>query len=140
MATHKNYVEWFWRDWSYIINTQVIPNQEKIFNLFSNKFHSDAEKDWMKGRIRLQAQWEICAKACKEIHNILWWDISSNEELISIVNNIVNLDYKSLQDFFIILKDSYSNNLKIQNYINNICGQLKKMWDISKPHTTIQTE
>lgn len=140
MATHKNYVEWFWRDRKTLTETQLIPNQNEIFNLFSQKFHSDAEKDWSKGRVHLQARWETCANACNEIHNILWWNITNNEELISLINNIVNLDYKSLQDFFITLKDIYSNNPEVQTHINNVCEQLKKMWDVSKPHTTIQIQ
>ena len=140
MATHKNYVEWFWRNRDTIINTQLLPNQDEIFNLFSNKFHDDAEKDWSKGRVRLQTRWETCANACNEIHNSLWWDITNNEELTNLVKNIVNLDYWSLQDFFITLRKSYSNNPEILTHIDNICKQLKKMWDISEPHTTIKTE
>ena len=50
MSVHKNFVEWYWRDWNKLCKKELLPYQGEIFKLFSDKFHIDAEKDWKRWR------------------------------------------------------------------------------------------
>ena len=140
MAVHKNYVEWYWRDWNKLCSEKLLPYQNEIFKLFSDKFHIDAEKDWERWRKLLQSRWNKCWEICNEIHLILWWNDIINEDLKDLVNNIVNLDYNSLWDVFQTLKNQYSKvwEDRVSDQIDTICTYLEKMWRISSPHTTIQ--
>ncbi len=140
MSVHKIFVEWYWRDWNKLCNEKILPYQWEIFKLFSDKFHIDAEKDWERWRKLLKSRWKKCSELCNEIHLILWWNEAINEDLKDIVNNIVNLDYNSLSEFFQELKTKYLEACeeKIASQIEIICTYLEKMWRISSPHTTIQ--
>ena len=102
-SSHKNFVEEYWRNRDILIDNKIIPYQNAIFNLFSIKFESDAKKDWSKWRKKLEYLWFKCSNNCKEIHQILVTSNSSFDEYentIETINNIVNMDYWSLQDFF----------------------------------------
>ena len=140
MSVHKNFVEWYWRDWDKLCKEELLPYQKKIFKLFSDKFHIDAEKDWERWRKLLKSRWNKCSELCNEIHRTLWWNEVIKEDLKNIVNNIVNLDYNSLSEVFETLKAEYLKAWEkwIVNQIETICTYLKKMWKISSPHTTIQ--
>lgn len=140
MSVHKNFIEWYWRNRNKLCNEKIIPYQTQIFKLFSKKFHTDAEKDWERWRKLLKSRWNKCSEICKEIHLILWWSDIIDDDLKSLVNNIVNLDYNSLSEIFQTLKNKYSKywEMKIVSQIENICMYLEKMWRISAPHTTIQ--
>jgi hypothetical protein len=140
MSVHKNFIEWYWRDWNKLCEQKILPYQSKIFKLFSNKFYIDAKKDWERWRKLLKSRWNKCWEICNEIHLTLWWNDIINEELKNLVNNIVNLDYNSLSEIFQVLKNKYSKTGKqwIADQINLIYWYLEKMWRISSPHTTIQ--
>ena len=140
MSIHKNFIEWYWRNWNKLCEEKLLPYQSEIFKLFSDKFHIDAEKDWKRWRKLLKSRWNKCWEICNEIHLTLWWNEIINEELKNIVNNIVNLDYNSLSEVFQSLKVEYLKvwNEWIANQIDIICSYLEKMWKISSPHTTIQ--
>ena len=140
MSVHKNFVEWYWRDWNKLCEQKLLPYQGEIFKLFSDKFYIDAEKDWERWRKLLKSRWNKCWKICNEIHLVLWWNEVINENLKDLVNNIVNLDYNSLFEVFETLKAEYSETGEqwIADQINLICWYLEKMWRISSPHTTIQ--
>ena len=142
MALHKNFIEWYGRNWDKLCNEKILPYQEEIFKLFSDKFHIDAEKDWERWRKLLQSRWNKCSELCNEIHLILWWNEAIDEELKDIVINIVNLDYNSLSEVFEILKAKYLKTWEkwIASQIEIICTYLEKMWRISSPHTTIKKE
>ena len=142
MSIHKNFIEWYWRDWNKLCEQKLLPYQSEIFKLFSDKFHIDAEKDWERWRNLLKSRWNKCWEICNEIHLILWWNETINEELKDLVNNIVNLDYNSLSEVFQSLKAEYLKvwEEKIANQIENVCTCLEKMWRISEFRTTIKKE
>lgn len=141
MAVHKNYIEWYWRDWDKLCTEELLPYQNDIFKLFSDKFYTDAEKDRERWRKLLTFRWYRCSQLCKEIHENLEWNDIVDEELKDLVNNVVNLDYNSLSEVFQTLEDKYSNQWEewIASQIKNICDYLEKMWRISKPHTEIKS-
>lgn len=142
MSIHKNFIEWYWRNWDKLCNEKLLPYQNGIFKLFSEKFHSDAEKDGERWRKLLKLRWNKCGNICNEIHLILWWNDIINEDLKDLVNNVINFDYNSLLEIFQKLENKYSKawNKWIASQIKNICVYLEKMWDISKFHTTIKKE
>ena len=142
MSVHKNFVEWYWRNWNKLCDEKILPHQGEIFKLFSYKFHIDAEKDWERWRKLLKSRWNKCSELCNEIHLILWWNDIINEELKNLVNNIVNLDYNSLLGVFQAVKVEYLKawEKEIVNQIEIICTYLRKMWRISESHTTIKSE
>jgi len=142
MSIHKNFIEWYWRDWNKLCEQKLLPYQSEIFKLFSDKFHIDAEKDWERWRNLLKSRWNKCWEICNEIHLILWWNETINEELKDLVNNIVNLDYNSLSEVFQPLKAEYLKvwEEKIANQIEIVCTCLEKMWRISEFRTTIKKE
>jgi hypothetical protein len=140
MSVHKNFVEWYWRNWDKLCNEKILPYQGEIFKLFSDKFHIDAEKDWERWRILLKSRWNKCSELCNEIHLTLWWNDIIHKDLKEFVNNIVNLDYNSLSEVFKTLKVEYMKSWEeqITSQIEGVCIYLKKMWEISQPHTTIK--
>lgn len=142
MSVHKNFIEWYWRDWNKLCEQKLLPYQGEIFKLFSDKFHIDAEKDWERWRKLLKSRWNKCWEICNEIHLTLGWNDVINEELKDLVNNIVNLDYNSLSEVFQSLKAEYLKvwEGKIANQIENVCTYLEKMWRISESRTIIKNE
>lgn len=139
-SNHKNYVEWFDRDWPLLVKTKIIPNEKEIFELFSQKFHRDALKDNERWRENLRNYWEICSESCKNIHVALQWIDNINPSLKELVKNICDLDYESLQDIFQKIKLEYFNTWWDENIINEldtICKSLDKMRQISKKHTNV---
>ena len=142
MSVHKNFIEWYWRDWNRLCKEKLLPYQNEIFKLFSEKFHIDAENDWEKWRKLLKSRWNECGEVCNEIHLILWWNGIISKDLRDLVNNIVNLDYNSLLEVFQVLRDEYLKiwNQWVSSQIWIICIYLEKMWRISKSHTTIKNE
>jgi hypothetical protein len=142
MSVHKNFVEWYWRNWNKLCEQKILPYQSEIFKLFSDKFHIDAEKDWERWRKLLKSRWNKCSEICNEIHLVLWWNDVINEELKDLVDNIVNLDYNSVSEVFQVLKLKYLEawKEKIANHIEIICTYLEKMWIISEFRTIIKKE
>jgi len=57
MSVHKNFIEWYWRDRNKLCSEKLLPYQNEIFKLFSEKFHTDAEKDWERWRKLLESWW-----------------------------------------------------------------------------------
>lgn len=91
-STHKNFVPWYWRDWQKIKNEIIIPYKGNVFSLFQDKFHIDAEKDWERGRIKLQTRWQNCSDFCKELHTLLWIQGSiQNKNLMKIQEIVTNI-------------------------------------------------
>jgi hypothetical protein len=142
MSVHKNFIEWYWRDWNKLCEQKLLPCQGEIFRLFSDKFYIDAEKDWEKWRNLLKSRWNKCWELCKEIHLTLWWNEIIDWDLKDLVDNIVNLDYNSLLEVFQTLKAEYLETVEqwIADQINLICWYLEKMWRISELCTTIKKE
>ena len=140
MSIHKNFIEWYWRNRDKVCEEKILPYQNQIFKLFSEKFHIDAEKDGERWRKLLKIRWNKCSEICNEIHLTLWWNDVVNEDLKILVNNIVNLDYNSFLEIFQKLENKYSEawNEWTASQIKIICTYLEKMWRISSPHTTIQ--
>ena len=142
MSVHKNFVEWYWRNWNKLCEQKILPYQGEIFKLFSDKFYIDAEKDWERWRNLLKYRWNKCSELCNEIHLTLWWNEIINEELKDFVDNIVNLDYNSLLEIFQTLKVKYLEvwEEKIANQIEIVCTYLEKMWRISESRTIIKNK
>lgn len=138
-SNHKNFVETYWRNRSNLINNIILPHQNKIFNLLSKKFKSDANKDWERNRMKLKLLWYKCANKCDEIYKILdiWNNTTDNTNLEDIVNNIVNMDYESVEKLFNHLKENYKDNPEIYNSIQEICDNLAEMRKLSKKYTNI---
>ena len=139
-SDHKNYVEWFDRNWPLLVKTKIIPHEKKIFELFSQKFSHDAKEDLNRWRKILRELWNLCAASCQEMHNILAWNVENTIELKELVENIVNLDYESLWEVFNEIKASYaakSKDTEIEKHLNNICESLDKMRDKSKDKTNV---
>jgi len=143
-SNHKNYIEWYWRNRDTLINDTVIPYQNIIFNLFSNKFKLDSQKDWERWREKLKDLWDICANNCKLIQRIILLQNNEqfehnehNDNILKTVINIVDMDYWSLQDFFLALKNKYKTNPEIYKILDEIRNYVQKMREISKKHTEI---
>lgn len=141
MSIHKNYIEWYWSERDALCTQKLLPYQNEIFRLFSDKFYTDAENDREKWRKLLTYRWYRCSELCDEIHKNLEWNDIIGEDLKDLVNNIVDLDYNSLLEVFQILRDKYLEiwNQWISNQIDNICEYLDKMWKISKNRTEIKS-
>jgi len=139
---HKNFIEWYWRNRDKFCEEKILPYQNQIFKLFSEKFHRDAEKDWERWRKLLKSWWKKCGEICNEIHLTLWWNDMINGELKDLVNNIVNLYYNSLLEIFQVLESKYSEigEWWIASQIEIVCAYLEKMWRISESRTTIKKE
>lgn len=141
MSIHKNYVEWYWRQWDQLCSEKILPYQNEVFKLLGDKFYKDAENDREKWRELLTYRWYRCSELCDEIHKTLGWSDVVGENLKWLVNDVVNLDYNSLLEVFQTLKNKYSEdeNQWIANQIENICVYLEKMWNVSKKHTEIKS-
>lgn len=135
-SNHRNYVEWFERDWPLLVKNQIIPNEKNIFDLFSQKFKKDAEADLNRGRKILRRLWNLCANSCLEIHQILSWESGNNPKLSDLVKNIVNLDYESLGEIFSKIQDEYTSQ-EIKSHLQDVCDYIDKMRKISKNHTNV---
>jgi len=138
-SNHKNYVEWYDRNREDVIIQKILPHEKSIFELFNQKFFEDAQKDGDRGREWLMSLWICCANCCSMIHENFVWADSLDIELRQAVNDIVNMDYGSLCDFFDSLKTIYSSKWDeyTANKISNICVYLDKMRKISKKHTNV---
>lgn len=139
-SNHKNYIEWHWRNWNEIIKEIIIPYQNKIFESFSNKFKLDAQADWNRRRKKLQELWLKCAENCKKIHEILSLNFTQQcnpTDNTQIVNNIVNMDYWSVEIFFRKLKIQYRKQQQIYMLLDDTKKNLWEMRKISKKHTNI---
>ena len=139
-SNHKNYIEWFQRNRSTLVKNQIIPNEKKTFDLFSQKFSQDAEADFDRWRKILWTLWNLCANSCKEIHNILSWEVENNPELKNLAKDIINLDYESLWEIFKQIENEYHNKIwteDIQKHLQTIYTHIQNMRKISKNHTNI---
>jgi hypothetical protein len=138
-SNHKNFVEWLWRKRSKIIKDLIIPYQDRIFNSFSSKFELDAKADWNRWRKKLEELWFKCAENCKQIHEILTLDSlqSSSKDITSTVNNIINMDYWSVEKFFERLRNKYKNHPQVYRLLDDTKNNLWEMRRISKKHTNI---
>ena len=67
--------------------------------------------------MKLKLLWYKCANKCDEIYKILdiWNNTTDNTNLEDIVNNIVNMDYESVEKLFNHLKENYKDNPEIYN-------------------------
>ena len=141
-SSHKNFIEWYWRNRKVVIDNEIIPYQDAIFDLFNAKFKFDANKDWERKRIKLKELWIDCANNCKKIHEILHLEeyYNDNDDLMEIVSSIVDMDYWSLQEFFNLLCEEYKKDTKVYNILTKISDDIWKMRIISRKHTNIILE
>ena len=143
-SNHKNYLEDYWQNRDIAIQNEILPYQENIFRLFSAKFNFDANKDLERKRKKLYDLWINCWIDFDRIHVILNdekgnTDYDEDVEL-DIVQDIVNMDYGSVEKFFDTLKEKYSDNPKVYKLLDNICKNISEMRRISEKHTNIITK
>lgn len=138
-SSHKNFIEWLWRKRDKIIKDQIIPYQDRIFDSFSNKFKLDAKADRNRWRKKLGELWLKCAENCKQIHEILTLDScqSDSKDITWTVNNIINMDYWSVEEFFEKLKNRYKKHPQVYILLDDTKKNLWEMRRISKKHTNI---
>ena len=139
-SSHRNFVEWYKRNRDALISNEILPYQDAIFDLFNVKFKFDAKKDWEKWRVKLEELWLKCANKCKEIHETLQWNndfFYEYDDTMEMVNNIVNMDYWTLQNFFDTLKDKYKQNTQVYKLLSEISDCVWEMRKISKKYTNI---
>lgn len=151
-SEHKNYVEWYWRSRDKIAENEILPSEKEIFNLFSIKFKYDSEKDLQKWRKILSSLWNDCANLFQQIHQSLKQNLQEDElsedelsedELegaFDFVQKITDMDYKSINEFFQVLKSKYQNDKRIDDKMEKICENILHMRQISKEKTEIIQE
>ena len=153
-SQHKDYLEIYWKNWSKAIENEILPCQERIFELLSVKFNYDAKKDLDRKRIKLHDLWKKCWTDFSKIHSILT-DNQANSESYDedrqedIVQEIVDMTYWSVEELYKTLKEKYEKSTEMkEKYSSNpeiyqqllwlledICKNVSEMRRISKKHT-----
>lgn len=139
-SNHRNFVEIYWRNRNILIQNDILPYQKAIFDLFRVKFEYDAKKDLERWRKKLFELWQKCADNFRMIHSILKEDNiydNDEDEIFNSVQNIVDMDYWSVYEFFCSLKEKYADNTQIYQLLDDICNNISEMRRISKKHTNI---
>ena len=139
-SNHRNFVEIYWRNRNILIQNDILPYQKAIFDLFRVKFEYDAKKDLERLRKKLFELWQKCADNFRMIHSILKEDNiydNDEDEIFNSVQNIVDMDYWSVHEFFCSLKEKYADNTQIYQLLDDICNNISEMRRISKKHTNI---
>jgi len=141
-SNHKDYLEAYQQNRNAAIKNEILPYQENIFRLFSAKFNFDANKDLERKRKKLYNLWKSCWNKFDKIHSILNkknenFEHDDEDVELDIVQDIVNMDYGSVEKFFNTLKEKYSDNPEIYGLLNDICNNISEMRRISKNHTNI---
>ena len=141
-SNHKDYLNLYWKNRNKVVENEILPCQESIFELFSVKFNYDANEDLKRNRKKLFNLGKNCSKNLYEIHSILTkkqkfgesYDEDRQEE---IVQEIVNMTYQSVLELFETVKEKFSDNPKIEKLLQNTCDSISEMLEISKNHTNI---
>ena len=141
-SDHKNYTELYWRNRNVLIENEILPYQESIFELFGAKFNSDANKDLERKRKKLYDLGKSCADDFNKVHSIMIkrrkYNKSDDEDNeFDIAIEVVNMDYWSVKEFFDTLKNKYLNDNEIYPILDHICDNISEMRRISKKHTNI---
>ena len=117
-SDHKNYLPSYPFSTKEIIKNYILPNQKDIFENFAEKISNDAKKDGERGRKFLESQWLKASASCKRIA-ILSKETEWNSDN-QLVEEIINMDYQSVAEFFKELASYYevNNLLKSRQIIN----------------------
>ena len=134
-SNHKNYLPSYLFSTKEIIENYILPNQKDIFEKFAEKISNDAKKDGERWRKLLESQWMKASASCKRIA-ILSKETEWNSDN-QLVEEIINMDYQSVANFFKELALYYEVNNPINQELITIKELFESMWKVSKEHTNI---
>lgn len=134
-SNHRNYLPSYPFSTKEIIEKYIIPNWKYIFEDFSNKIAWDAEKDWARGRNFLKDQWIKASNCCKKLAMVAEQNEWNHNP--KLVEEIINMDYKSVADFFEELSNYYKLNKTIYQELIVVKEIFDSMWKVSASHTNI---
>ena len=134
-SEHKNYLPSYPFPTKEIIEKYILPNQKDVFEKFSEKIKSDAEKDGKRWRKFLESQWLKAASTCKII-SILSVPSEWNDES-QLVEEIIDMDYQSVADFFWELVWFFEKNTPINQELSTLKELFEAMRKVSKGHTNV---
>ncbi len=134
-SDHKNYLPSYPFSTKEIIEKYILPNQKNIFKEFSEKIKCDAEKDGKRGRKFLESQWMKIASTCKIISNLSSSSEESDES--QLVDEIINMDYQSVANFFWELAWYFETNTPLNQELSTIKELFEAMRKVSEKHTNI---
>lgn len=134
-SEHKNYLPSYPFSTKEIIEKYILPNQKDIFEKFSEKIKSDAEKDGKRWRKFLESQWMKASSTCKIISILSTPSEESNES--QLVEEIINMDYQSVADFFWELAWYFETNTPINQELSTLKELFEAMWKVSEKHTDV---
>lgn len=134
-SDHKNYLPSYPFSTKEIIKNYILPNQKDIFENFAEKISNDAKKDGGRGRKFLESQWLKASASCKRIA-ILSKETEWNSDN-QLVEEIINMDYQSVAEFFKELASYYEVNNPINQELITIKELFESMWKVSEKHTNI---
>lgn len=134
-SNHKNYLPSYPFSTEEIIEKYILSNQKIIFEKFAEKIAKDAKKDGERWRKFLENQWIKASSTCKRIS--LLSDAQNWRVEQELVEEIINMDYQSVADFFGKLAKYYEPNNPINQELITITELFKSMWKVSEKHTNI---
>ena len=134
-SDHKNYLPSYLFSTEEIIEKYILSNQKNIFEKFAEKIARDSKKDGERGRKFLENQWIKASSTCKRIALLSTkqeWEADTQ-----LVEEIINMDYQSVADFFEKLAKYYEQNNPINQELITVAELFKSMWKVSEKHTNI---
>jgi len=134
-SNHKNYLPSYPFSTKEIIEKYILPNQKNIFEKFAEKITNDARKDRGRWRLFLESQWLKAASSCRRVSILS--DVSKEESDAELVEEIINMDYQSVANFFKELSWYYENSNPINQELTTIAELFESMWKVSEKHTNI---
>lgn len=134
-SNHKNYLPSYPFSTEEIIEKYILFNPKNSFKLFAEKIEKDAKKDWERGRKFLERQGLKAAENCKRISEI-FMDVKG-EENSQLIEEIINMDYQSVVDFFQLLKSYFQENEEVYQNLSSIVKSFQEMRKVSEKHTNI---
>ena len=134
-SNHKNYLPSYPFSTEEIIEKYILFNPKNSFKLFAEKIEKDAKKDWERGRKFLERQGLKAVENCKRISEIFM--DAKGEENSQLIEEIINMDYQSVVDFFQLLKIYFQDNEEVYQNLSSIVKSFQKMRKVSEKHTNI---
>ena len=136
-SNHKNYLPSYPFSTEEIIEKYILFNPKNSFKLFAEKIEKDAKKDWERGRKFLETQGLKAAEICKKISELSENSEAKGEENSQLIEEIINMDYQSVVDFFQLLKSYFQENEEVYQNLSSIVKSFQEMRKVSEKHTNI---
>ena len=134
-SNHRNYLPSYPFSTKEIIEKYILPNQKNIFEKFAEKITNDARKDRGRWRLFLESQWLKAASSCRRVSILS--NASKEDADAELVEEIINMDYQSVANFFKELSWYYENSNPINQELTTIAELFESMWKVSEKHTNI---